>query len=261
MSTAITTKAKQTAVAKAQQLGLPAEQALREWTNFYNLVANSPQLRGINSSQLLSAFLQGLSLEISFNPAAQHVVLVPYRDRKANTVTVQLQLMYQGLIYLVQKADSDIVDVQAHVVYDCDMFSYELGLEPKLIHKPKLPRPENAKPVAVYAVITWKSGYKKFDVLQISEVEKIRKLAKTQAVWNEWFEEMAKKTAIRRIIKTLPKVSIQVSKALEFDNESIDLQQTATQTDLDDLVSFENKQSKQTTEKQTIEIKQNKDDK
>ena len=50
--------------------------------------------------------------------------------------------------------NDNIQTVQAQCVYENDVFEYELGLEPKLVHKPALK--DRGELILVYAL--WKSG-------------------------------------------------------------------------------------------------------
>jgi recombination protein RecT len=241
---------KQLAIQKLSELGYNESAALREFVNFLTYVNQNEQLKTLHANALVSAFLQGISLGVSFNPIAQHIAIVPYKGRP------QLQLMYQGLIYLVRNADENIRDIYAEIVYDCDEFDIELGVNQTLKHKPRIPRPENAQAIGVYAVAVFKDNSIKFTFLHASEIEAVKKIAKTKYVWDgDFWAEMWKKTAIRRLIKTMPKIAIAIPDALQVDNESFDLSQQEQSSDLDELIEFEIEQPKQ--KEKTVKQKKN----
>jgi recombinational DNA repair protein RecT len=58
-------------------------------------------------------------------------------------------------------------------------------------------------------------------ILDRNEIDKRRKKATTQAVWGEWFQEMAIKTAIRAHYKYLPKTE-QLNHAMELVDKEMD---------------------------------------
>ncbi|HFU8911943.1 TPA: recombinase RecT, partial [Escherichia coli] len=108
-------------------------------------------------------------------------------------------------------------------------FSYELGLDEKLVHRPG--ENEDAPITHVYAVAKLKDGGVQFEVMTRKQVEKVRdthsKAAKNAAskgassIWDEHFEDMAKKTVIRKLFKYLP-VSIEIQRAVSMDGKEVE---------------------------------------
>ncbi|MED0762673.1 recombinase RecT, partial [Aneurinibacillus thermoaerophilus] len=58
-----------------------------------------------------------------------HCYIIPY-GREA-----QFIIGYKGMIDLARRS-GQIEQIYAHAVYEADHFEYELGLHPKLVHKP-----------------------------------------------------------------------------------------------------------------------------
>ena len=60
--------------------------------------------------------------------------------------------------------------------------------------------------VGVYAYANFKDGTKEFEPLNKADIDKMRAVSRSSSKgpWSEWFEEMAKKSAIRRLSKRLP---------------------------------------------------------
>ena len=97
--------------------------------------------------------------------------------------------------------------IQAHVVYANDEFECEYGLEPKLTHKPA--DSNRGEPVKVYAVFKTKSGGYGFEVMSMEDVRQhAAKYSKAYgssfSPWKTNFEEMAKKTVLKRVLKYAP---------------------------------------------------------
>lgn len=109
--------------------------------------------------------------------------------------------MVKGIREKVYEFTGLLIDAQ--VVYANDTFEWEQGDSPKLKHIPTL-LGELGKPVAVYAIARKGNDVIDRTVLRIAEVDKIKAIAKTDTIWKAWWEEMAKKTAVRRLAKQLP---------------------------------------------------------
>lgn len=105
----------------------------------------------------------------------------------------------------------------------------KLGLDEKLVHRPG--ENEDAPITHVYAVAKLKDGGVQFEVMTRKQVEKVRdthsKAAKNAAskgassIWDEHFEDMAKKTVIRKLFKYLP-VSIEIQRAVSMDGKEVE---------------------------------------
>lgn len=101
----------------------------------------------------------------------------------------------------------EITSISAEVVYENDVFEYELGLEPKLKHIPA--RSDRGKPVFYYACFKTKLGGVGFKVMS---VEEIRAFAKeyskssnsSYSPWSTNFDSMAKKTVLKQVLKFAP---------------------------------------------------------
>ena len=101
----------------------------------------------------------------------------------------------------------EVKDIQAHEVYENDVFEYELGLEPKLKHIPATSN--RGSVIAYYAVFhTQKGGYG-FEVMSVEDIKKhAQKYSKASgsnySPWNSNFDEMAKKTVLKKCLKYAP---------------------------------------------------------
>jgi recombination protein RecT len=107
----------------------------------------------------------------------------------------------------------------AEAVYEKDVFSYERGLNPNLIHKPALSNRGNI--IAFYCVYTLPDGTKDFAVMSIDEVDAIRERskAKDSGPWVTDFAEMGKKTVIKRALKVFEGASPELTNIMRIDNE------------------------------------------
>ena len=128
--------------------------------------------------------------------------MIPYRNK--GVLECQFQLGYKGLIDLAYRS-GEISIIQAQVVYSEDSFTYSFGLEPTLKHVPAAS--DRGDPVYVYAVFKTKDGGYGFEVMSIDELRAFaQKYSKAynNGPWQTNFEEMAKKTVLKRVLKYAP---------------------------------------------------------
>lgn len=110
------------------------------------------------------------------------------------------------------------------VVYEADEFEYELGLDPKLTHRPAPLRTDRGKMVYAYAIGRHGDGRREFEVMGAEEIEKVRQVsrAKDRGPWKDWPERMWEKTVGRRLFAKLPldKSDDRIARMLEASKES-----------------------------------------
>jgi recombination protein RecT len=137
--------------------------------------------------------------------------LVPYGNQ------CQLIPGYQGLIDLALRSGR-VVSLQAHAVHDKDTFEYELGATPMLKHKPSM-ADDRGPIIAFYAVAKLSNGEPVFEVMSRSDVDKVMHKSQSKGnsgPWKDHYEQMGRKTAIRRLFKFLPK-SVEMAQAMTLD--------------------------------------------
>lgn len=96
--------------------------------------------------------------------------------------------------------------IDTQVVYERDEFEYELGVTPRLLHKPPPLDVERGQPIGAYAVGTHADGRKQVEVMTKADIEKVRAVsrAKSSGPWADWTSRMWEKTAGRRLFGKLP---------------------------------------------------------
>jgi len=132
---------------------------------------------------------------------------------------VQYMPMIGGILKKIRNS-GELASISAQVAYQNDFFEYELGDDEKITHKPFLGA-DRGKPVAVYAIARTKDGAVYREVMSVPEVEKVRQASRAANAgpWVQWWDEMARKTVIRRIAKRLPS-SADVDHIFDADNEA-----------------------------------------
>ena len=148
--------------------------------------------------------MSAAQLGLEPNTPLGQAYLIPYKNKGVDEV--QFQIGYKGLIDLAYRS-GEVELVQAHIVYENDEFICEYGLEPKLVHKPA--DNDRGEAVKVYAMFKTKSGGYGFEVMSMDDVrrhaEKYSQAYRTGfSPWKTNFEEMAKKTVLKRALKYAP---------------------------------------------------------
>lgn len=99
--------------------------------------------------------------------------------------------------------------LEAHCVYANDFFEWELGFEPRVVHRPPSLDQERGELIGAYAVATrLEDGRKFLDVMSRGEIEQVRaKSPSARFDWSPWntsTSEMYRKTPAKRLYKQLP---------------------------------------------------------
>ena len=191
-------------------------------------VRKNKALLNTEPTSFLGSVMQAAQLGLEPGSALGQAYLVPYGNQ------CQLIIGYKGMIDLARRS-GQVLSLNAYAVREGDDFNFQLGLKPDIHHVPSLEADRIKKPITyVYAVATLKGGGYQFEVMSRAEVEAVRAKAKSKNIWNTYFEEMAKKTVIRRLFKYLP-VSIE---ALEITNADAK-REAGEKVEPDDVINIE----------------------
>ena len=167
-------------------------------------ISTNPKLGSCTPASFLGAMMSAAQLGLEPNTPLGQAYILPYQNK--GVLEAQFQLGYKGLIDLAYRS-GEVEVVQAHIVYANDKFECEFGLEPKLTHIPA--DKDRGEPIKVYAMFKTKSGGYGFEVMSMEDVrnhaEKYSKAYGTSfSPWKTNFEEMAKKTVLKKCLKYAP---------------------------------------------------------
>lgn len=188
----------------------------------------TPKLMECTVESLMGAVVQCSQLGLEPNTPLGHAYLIPFEKKKkqgnewvTEKVETQIVIGYKGLIDLARRS-GQVISISAHAVHANDHFDYAFGLDERLEHRPAR---SNRGPVTdFYAVAKLVGGGHAFDVMSTEEVNAIRDASqnykfardKSKTVWGQHYEEMGRKTVLRRLFKYLP-VSIELASAAAID--------------------------------------------
>ncbi len=182
----------------------------------------TPKLQECDPMSFIAAIMQ--ASQLGLEPGIMgSCYLIPFWNSKLKKYECTFMPGYRGFLDLARRS-GQIVSLVSRAVYENDEFSYEFGLKENIIHKPCMD--DKGSLIAVYAVALLKDGGHQFDVMSKAEVEAIREQSKSKdsGPWVTHYEEMAKKTVLRRLFKWLP-CSVEMQKTITLDEQ----QETGTQ--------------------------------
>ncbi|HDR9400674.1 TPA: recombinase RecT [Burkholderia multivorans] len=204
----------------------------------------TPKLMECTVESLMGAVVQCSQLGLEPNTPLGHAYLIPFEKKKkvggewvTEKVETQIVIGYKGLIDLARRS-GQVVSIAAHAVHEHDHFDYAFGLDEKLEHKPAMSA--RGRVIAFYAVAKLVGGGHAFEVMSAEQVNEIRDASqnykfardKEKTVWGQHYEEMGRKTVLRRLFKYLP-VSIELASAAALDDVGASGRSQALDTVLD----------------------------
>lgn len=187
------------------------------------LVNRTPAIAECTFESIVGAMLTCSQLGLEPTPQLGLAYFVPFNNKGKKEV--QFILGYRGMLALARRS-GEILTTYAEVVYENDEFQYELGLDPKMTHRPA--EGDRGGMTHVYAVTKYVNGGYNFIVMTKAEVEKIRKRSKASgSSFSPWsnaddYPAMAKKTAIRQLFKYAPTSTEHLAVANAVDGAVID---------------------------------------
>lgn len=160
---------------------------------------NTPKLLDCEVGSLIKALFTAVSMNLEPDPYFGQVYLIPYGKN------VQVIPGYKGLLKLVRNT-GDVTTMNAVTVHKNDEFDYDLAGFERPRHKANLE--DRGPAIAYYFICNYKDGSFHFELMTKEEVEHVR--VSSAAVksgkgspWGTHYDEMAKKTVIRRAIKRM----------------------------------------------------------
>jgi recombination protein RecT len=198
-------------------------------------VRTNPELLDCSMDSLLAGTLLSAQLGLEIGPLG-HAYLVPFnRNQKlANgewrTVKEATFIIgYRGELDLARRS-GNIASIYAYPVFEGDEFSFGLGLQPMLEHKP-IGEDEPDKITHFYSVAHLVGGGYQFEVMTRAQVDAVMRRSKGSGKchqdkdgiwraeygpWQSDYAEMGRKTVLRRLFKWLP-VSVEIQQAFAAD--------------------------------------------
>ena len=216
------------------------KRASRFIANITSAVSVNPTLQECDAATILSAGLLGEALNLSPSPQLGQFYMVPYEDKKRGCKVAQFQLGYKGYIQLAIRSGQyrkiNVLPIKEGELVSFDPMTEEI--EVNLIEDDELR--EKTPTSGYYAMFEYVNGFRKaiywsykkmlnhadqyskafskkaYQDLKDGKIPQ-SDLWKYSSFWYKNFDDMACKTMLRQLISKWGIMSIEMQKALEYD--------------------------------------------
>lgn len=158
----------------------------------------NPDLLEADQTSLILSALRAVRMGLDPSGTLGSAYLVPYKKKGHPRPIVQLIPGYRGLIDKAIECGA-ATKIWAETYCEADHWEYQEGTDPYIKHQKFLRGPRGPF-IAAYACAKVGIGDVQFTVIPAFEMENF---TRESLPWKENFLEMAKKTAVRRLVKTL----------------------------------------------------------
>lgn len=177
-----------------------------------NCVSRTPALAQCDMVSVAQCVATCAELGLMPGGALGGAYLVPYKT------TCTLVIGYRGFVELMRRS-GELEAIDARVVHERDEFRWREGLVRELVHVPCLevdPGPMKL----VYTILRFRGGATQVEVMSRAQVDAIRARSRSSGngPWVSDYEEMAKKTVVRRAAKLAP-MSSELARAIEAEED------------------------------------------
>jgi recombination protein RecT len=174
---------------------------------------DNTRLLNCKPQSIVNGIVRAAQLGLTINTSLGHASLSPLKNGDVIFI-----IGFRGYIELVRRSGF-VHTVTSRVVRAGDEFLVEYGLNENITHRP-LFNSEKRELTHAYAVANMTSGCFIFDVMDRYQIENIRQRSKTGSfgAWVTDYDEMARKTVVRRLIKYLP-LTIEIAESLSIDDD------------------------------------------
>lgn len=177
-----------------------------------NCVSRTPALARCDMLSVAQCVATCAELGLMPGGALGGAYLVPYGQ------TCTLIIGYRGFVELMRRS-GELEAIDARVVHERDEFRWREGLVRELVHVPCLevdPGPMRL----VYCILRFRGGATQVEVMSRAQVDAIRSRSRASGSgpWVTDYEEMARKTVVRRAAKLAP-MSSELARAIEAEED------------------------------------------
>lgn len=164
--------------------------------NCLAVMNENPDLAKINKAATIQGLLKGAYLGLDF--MNKECYLIPYGN------SVSFQTDYKGEVKFTKKYSTrKIMDIYAKVVREGDSFTEEIiDGKPSIDFKPVVFSKKDI--IGAFAVVLFKDGGMMYEVMSVDDINSVRNnysKASQSKAWKNSFDEMCKKTVLRRLCK------------------------------------------------------------
>lgn len=165
-------------------------------------VTSNPKLLRADPATIIEAIRDSATLGLEPNGVQGQGWILPYWNKSKGAYDARFQPGWRGLLGLVDRRH--VATLEAQVVFENDQFSLTLGSSPDVQHVPALSA--RGKRIGTYSVAVYRDGSRSVEWMSHEDIELVRlsSRAADDGPWTQWYDEMARKTVLRRHMKRLP---------------------------------------------------------
>ena len=154
----------------------------------------NPKLMDCEIKGLVNCFIQvAVSGLDTYSPSRREAWIVPMG------MTAEVHIGYQGFKKMALR-QKNVASIEARCVYENEIYEVDfMNKKQPVIHKST--RKPKGELTDVYCLITLKNGDVYLETMDKGQIDAVRLCAKTQNVWSKHYDEMARKTVIKRALK------------------------------------------------------------
>lgn len=185
-----------------------------------NVVNGNPALQEANPNTVLMSAAIAATLDLPINPNLGFAAIVPYKEK--GQAVAQFQMMWRGFVQLAQRSGQyrtlNTTEVYEGEVKSQNRFTGDIVFDPD--------GRKSDKVVGYVAYMSLLNGFEKFFYMSREECEKhAKRYSKTYqkgyGKWKDDFDSMAKKTVLKLLISKYGIMSVDMQKAVEFDQSTV----------------------------------------
>lgn len=199
-------------------------------------VNGNTMLQTAEPQSILNSAVIAATLDLPINSNLGLSAIVPYYDSKLRTTVAQFQLMYKGLIELCLRSGqfSSLID---EVVYEGQLVKKNKFTGEYIFDEDSKTYDKVIGYMAYFRLV---NGFEKTHYMTVGEVEAHAKkysqsYKKGFGVWKDDFDTMARKTVLKLLLAKYAPKSIEMQRAITFDQATIKGDLTQQDTSVDEV--------------------------
>lgn len=190
-------------------------------TSITSVVQNNALLQKADVNSIIMGSAIAASMDLPLNPNLGYAALVPFNAKEG--CFAQLQIMVKGWTELFLRS-GQCKSIICETVYDGQLISKNKFTGEYIFDEDAK---KSDKIIGFMAYFKLTNGFEKYEYMTIEEVKAhAQKFSQTYrrgaGIWRDHFEEMAKKTVLKRLITKYAPKSIEMQRIATFDQAVVE---------------------------------------
>ena len=186
------------------------------------VVNNNDLLKKATAPSVVSSALIAATLDLPINPNLGFSAIVPFYDSKTKQTIAQFQIMYRGMIQLAMRS-GQVRTIIAEEVHEGELVSANRFTGEYVFDESAR---TSDKVIGYMAFLRLCNGFEKTVYMSVEEITNhatrySQTYRKGYGVWKDNFSALAKKTVTKLLLSKYAPLSIEMQRAMMFDQASI----------------------------------------